>query len=78
MLSTECATPWSGAGVGVGMLMVLWFHGFMVYGFKVCCFYGVIVVWFDGFRVSWSIVLWFYGHMFAKIVNFHFVFSGRC
>ena len=22
--------PWSGAGVGVGMLMVVWFHGFMV------------------------------------------------
>ena len=33
--------PRSGAGVGVGMLMVLWFYGFMVIGFMVLKSYGL-------------------------------------
>ena len=32
----------SGAGVGVGMLMGLWFYGFMVFGFLVLWFYGFV------------------------------------
>ena len=54
----------SGAGVGVGMLMVLWFLGFMVlsfYGFIVFWFYGCIVLWLYGFYSF--IVLWLYGFM---------------
>ena len=38
--------PQSGAGVGVGMLMALWFYGVMV-----LCFYGFMVLWFYGFMV---------------------------
>ena len=36
-------SPRSGAGVGVGMLMVLWFHGFMVSWFYGLRFYGFTV-----------------------------------
>ena len=64
--------PRSGAGVGVGMLMVLWFYGswflwfdgFMVWwfnGLMVLWFYGFMVLWFCGFMVLWFIDLWFYG-----------------
>ena len=41
--------PRSGAGVGVGMLMVLWFYGFMdlrFYGFMVLWFYALVITKF--------------------------------
>ena len=62
----------SGAGLGVGMLMVLWLYGFMV-----LWFYGFIVLWFYGFmalRFYGFMVLCFY--VFTKLQNFHFMFSG--
>ena len=39
-------TPRSGAGVGVGMFMVVWFYGFMI-----LWFFGFMVLWFYGFMV---------------------------
>ena len=42
--------------VGVGMLMVLWFSGFLVlwfYGFIVLWLYGFVVLWFYGFMAFW-------------------------
>ena len=45
----------SGARVGVGMLMVLWFYG---YGLR---FYGFMILsWFYDFMVSWFM---FYGFL---------------
>ena len=42
-----------GAGVGVGMLMVLWFYVCMVF----------TSLWFDGFMV-----LWLYGFMVCMVL----------
>ena len=45
--------PRSGAGMGVGMLMVFWFYGFMVlwfHGFMVSWFYSFMVLWLLSFR----------------------------
>ena len=54
--------PQSGAGVGVGMLRVLWLYGCMVllfYGFIVLWLYGFIVVYFMVFCLYGFVVLWF-------------------
>ena len=52
--------PRSVAGVGVGMLIVLQFSGFMV-----LCFYGFTIFWFYGFMVYGFTVLWFSGCMIS-------------
>ena len=59
--------PRSGAGVGVGMLMFLWFYGFVIFGFWFC---GFMVLWFCGFMVCGfygCMVLWLY--LFVLLFN---------
>ena len=64
--------PRSGAGVGVGMFLVLWFmvswlQGFMVLCFSGFMFYGFMRVWLYGFMV-----LRLLG--FKDLQNVHFLF----
>ena len=81
-------------GVGVGMLMVLWFYGFwfcelLVLGFMVLWFYGCMVCWFYGFMVSWFhscmvswfcgfVVLWFYGFIVLWFYDFMVLWFYGC
>ena len=61
-----------GAGVGVSMLMVLWFYGLMVFWLW---YYAIMVLWYSGI-----LVLWLYGVVvswFQKLPNCHFVFFDR-
>ena len=65
--------PQSGAGVGVVLLMVLWFLVLWFYGFMVLWFYGCVVLWFQGFMVLWFyafMVLWFCSFMFLWFYEF--------
>ena len=53
--------------------MVLWFHGFWVYGLIDLWFYGFMFLWFYGCVVLWFAVfflfLWFCGFMVLEITK---------
>ena len=71
-------------GVGVSMLMVLWFYGFIVYGFVVLEFYGFIVlllygcmvVRFYGFLVYGFMALWLYSFKVVITVSWFLGFKN--